>query len=110
MSLVTNVILHIPLGDDEGLPRVIGQVNTFLAPQSLVSVEDPSLPHHWYGGGKFLETNLYLGAINYLDLDGFVAHLRRIPWGEDICGEVQLIVMEQHDEGFRVIDIFDDRV
>ncbi len=106
MSRVTNLILYIPYGE-QGLAR-LAEVNAYFERDKirpLVWVDDPALPRGWYGGSKMLETPLFLGAFNYLDLRGFIDYLKTLPWE---CPEkVQLIVREQDDPGFRIIDLGD---
>ena len=57
----------------------------------------------WYGGSKMLETPLYLGAFNHLDLKGFTEHMKEIDWEEP--ENVQLIVKEQESDKFKIIKI-----
>ena len=73
MSLVTNIILHIGILEDE--KEKIKEINKFFDGQSLVSVDDENLPRGWYGGSKMLECNLYIGAFNYLRIQEFIDHL-----------------------------------
>ena len=58
-------------------PDFLEKVNTFFEGQvkGFVSVEDEQLPRHWYGGGKYLECELAIGAFNHLDVEGLVRHL-----------------------------------
>ncbi len=108
MSNVTNVILHI--GILENRDQKIEEVNRYFQKDDiypLVSVVDEKLPRDWYGGSKRLECNLYLGAFNYLGLDEFLAHLRTIQWEEP--ESLQLIIKEQGDDKFRIIDVFAPR-
>lgn len=108
MSRVTNVILaHGDLGNPEARTE---QINKFFANEDgspgggFVHVEDKGLPNGWYGGTKFLECELLLGAFNYLNLDKLIAHLRTIQW--TFPDNVQLIVKGQDDDRFTTIDIF----
>jgi hypothetical protein len=103
MSVVTNAILHYPLDDEEFLSRV----NTFFPPYILgfVSVEDKKLSDHWYGGGKALECSLALGSFNHLNLEALIEHICQIdyPWTD-----TQLIIKEQEEERFKIININDE--
>ena len=110
MSYVTNVILHTSLMEWGGWSShsLLPRVNAFFEESGgggLVAVDDPALPTGWYGGNKFLEAQLYLGAFNYLILEEFIAHLRSLPW--EAPESVQLIIKEENDDKFRVIDLFD---
>jgi hypothetical protein len=100
MSVVTNVILHF-----SGRPTVVlPKVNAFFAggQRGFISVDDSRLPRGWYGGSKMLECELALGAFNHLDLDALIRHLRTVaPADEDL----QLMVMEQEEARFRLINV-----
>jgi hypothetical protein len=53
-----------------------------------------------------LEASLVaIGAFNHLDLDALVKHLRTIDW--PYPGDIQLIVREQEEDRFRIINIFE---
>jgi hypothetical protein len=110
LSVVTNLILHLGLADEDK----INDINRFFQrgedpdywPQGLTSVSDPSLPKGWYGGNKYLEVRLFIGAYNHLDLQAFLAHLRRIEFSWPRY--VQLMVCEQESSRFELINLFDD--
>lgn len=104
MSLVTNLILTWPC-DGYGT-----QPSPFLQAVNAHFEGKPGLVHvdsvqngDWYGGTKYLEVEVAIGAINYLDLDAFMAHLRTVPWERP--EHVQLMVCEQEDPGFRIITL-----
>ena len=104
MSDVTNLIFAFS-GVDEDL-RKMDEVNTYFVDKGtkpLVSVDDERLPRAWYGGSKYLETGLYLGAFNHLNLDEFIKHVRTISW--EFPESVQIIVKEQEDMKFTIIDL-----
>jgi hypothetical protein len=103
VSSVTNLILH--MGILENKDQRIAEVNKYFLEKDtkpLISIEAPA--RGWYGGDKYLECNLYLGAFNYLYLGEFVAHLKSLSWEEP--GSLQAIVKEQGDDNFRIIDVF----
>jgi hypothetical protein len=105
MSVVTNTILSV--GGGRISPAFLDAVNSFFDPPSagFVSVDDERLPDGWYGGSKYLEAGLAIGAFNHLDLDDPVRHLRALAPGDPY---LQLIVMEQEDNRFRIINVFDE--
>jgi hypothetical protein len=115
MSVVTNAILHYKRSYG---PDFLDQVNGFFKGQvnGFVSVENEQLPRHWYGGGKYLECELAIGAFNYLDVDGLIQHLCSLigphigkDYELDYAYEgLQLIVLEQEQQRFRVINITDE--
>jgi len=51
-------------------------------------------------GGKAMQCNVYLAAVNYLNEDGFVAEFRRIRWLEP--EHVQLLMKGEFDEQFSI--------
>ncbi|HEX6798445.1 MAG TPA: hypothetical protein VF116_12115 [Ktedonobacterales bacterium] len=103
MSWVTNTILHYA----NGTPGYLDRVNAFFEGDQygFVSVKDPRLPDGWYGGSKHLECNLAIGAFNHLDLDGLIRHLRKV---DPHDANLQLMVLEQEQYRFRIININDE--
>ena len=105
MSRVTNLILTCSLGERE--KYIISQINKFKINGNslgIVSINDDKLPKGWYGGTKYMECNIFIGAFNYIDLRKFVEHLKSIKWEDP--EDVQLIIREQDDFGFRIVNIF----
>jgi hypothetical protein len=104
VSVVTNLILSIPCGEDE--EQRIPEVNAFFdgsesgRRRPLARLHDSE----WrYGGTKYMEAELLMGAFNYFDLPAFMAHLRGIVW--EYPEEVQVIVMEQDDAVWRILTL-----
>ena len=106
MSVITNIVLAIGLEDE--LHGRLAEVNVFFAEYSrgLVSLDNPALPTDWTGGNKRMCAGVSVGAFNGMDLAGFLAHLRSIRW--DAPRKVQVFVMEEEDERFRLIDVMED--
>ena len=104
MSNVTNLLLHIGMLEDE--KAKIQEVNAYFEQRQvrpLISLDDEHLPRGWYGGDKYLECRLYVGAFNYLYLDEFIEHLKTITWEEPEA--LQLMVKEERDDLFQVIQV-----
>jgi len=107
MSQVTNLILTFSIGEDED--RCINAVNSYEyrnLKMNLVSVDfnkDLEKGTTWYGGTKFMEARIYLGAFNYLDIQDFRNYLKTIAW--QYPDLVQLIVQEQDDDKFKIIEL-----
>lgn len=104
MSVVTNCILCLDIqntsfayGDEED-PGLAAVNRFFTDGRGFVCVDDKGLPRGWYGGTKMMEANIYLGAFNYLDLAGLIAHIKSLPW--KVPTGNQLFVMEQDDAIF----------
>lgn len=107
MSDVTNAILYYGNARD----WILEGVNTFFdkrGQRGFVSVEDPSLPYHWYGGTKMLEADLAIGAFNYLDVEALVEHLCQQCAKHELDPRSQLILEEQWEDRFRIINIDDE--
>lgn len=106
MSVVTNLILHMGILEDEN--DMAQKVNQYFKNKEWLGA--PPVPidsenrNGWYGGTKFLECNLFIGAYNHLDLDDFIKHLRALKWTSP--EDLQIIVKEQNDDKFRIIDVF----
>ena len=108
MSRVTNVLLHIGYRDSNSDIGIIVQANTYFEDRNirgLISLDDPSLPKGWYGGNKYLEAKLYVGAFNHLYLKEFIEHLRSLEW--ESPSQVQLIVKEPEEDVFRIVPVFE---
>jgi len=107
MSRVTNLILTFSVGEDEF--KCIQAINNYRyrnLKMNLVSVDfnkDMEKGITWYGGTKFMEARIYMGAFNYLEIDDFRNYLRTLDWeNRDL---VQLIIKEQDDDKFKIIEL-----
>jgi len=112
VSEVTNLIITFSVSEDE-VSRS-SDINSFFnngRPFDVVSADYESMrdPHdkakRWYGGTKKLETPLYIGAINHLDMDALVDYLRMIGWESPEL--VQLMVKGENDSVFRIVSLKD---
>ncbi|MFT3825135.1 MAG: hypothetical protein QM731_14525 [Chitinophagaceae bacterium] len=107
MSRVTNMIFSFSISEDE--EERIKEVNAYQyrgLQMNLISADfnkDTENRTVWYGGSKFLETPLYVGAFNYFDLEPFIEHFKTIKWEEPEY--VQVIVKEQEENKFKILDI-----
>ncbi|WP_430405741.1 hypothetical protein [Fluviicola sp.] len=112
MSEVTNLILTFSNNEDE--VQRIKEVNFYISDGSSINLVSADYLRKansfgrdnrksWYGGTKFLERPLYIGAINHLDLDDFITFLKEIDWEEKEY--VQLIVKQEQDEKFKIIEL-----
>lgn len=71
----------------------------------MISINDKKLPSAWYGGTKYMECCIFMGAYNYLNLNEFIDHLKSIEWEDP--EDVQLIVRNQNEDRFKIVNIFD---
>lgn len=95
MSLVTNVILTTFLNDEDA----VATVNESLKAQPTMSGHDVLHPVHDHGSNrKAMEADVYIGAFNYLDLDGLLQAVRSAPW--EWPDYVRVFVQQQDDDGF----------
>jgi transposase len=107
MSVVTNLILFISSLENE--EARISEVNKFTyngRQMNLVSVDynkDMSTGYSWYGGTKFLEATIYIGAFNQLDIEKFRDYLRTLDW--EASDLVQLIVKDDNDMKFKILEL-----
>jgi hypothetical protein len=105
MSDVTNLMITFGGGEDEA--AVIAKLREYKhrgLSFDVVSVDDDSLPKGWYGGSKYLECNILIGAYNHLHFKSLVEFMRTMSW--DRPDNVQLIIKKQWDTKFRIIDLF----
>ena len=107
MSNVTNMILSFSVCENE--EERVKEINSFSNKGkgfniTSVDFEKELTPKtRWYAGSKMIETNLFLGAYNHLDVDGLINHLKSIKWEDPEI--VQLILKEEHDEKFKIVEI-----
>lgn len=112
MSEVTNLILSFSISEDE--ISKVQEINSFWNNGrgfKLISADfqrgrtffGKEYQKRWYGGEKKLETPLFIGAYNHLDLNGLIEFLKGLEW--DRPENVQLIVKEQDSEKFRIIEL-----
>ncbi|QKG56237.1 hypothetical protein GKZ68_06005 [Hymenobacter sp. BRD128] len=107
MSSVTNLMLSFSVSEEE--QTIASQLNSYPNKERgflLVSIDDDRLPRGWYGGSKMMETRIYLGAYNYLDVDDFINYLRSIEW--ESPEEVQLFTKGQYEDKFTVYNLLSE--
>lgn len=105
MSQITNVILNMGTNTNQEAKDYLQQVNSFFDDKDIGFV----YVNNWHAEESvhILEVDLAIGAFNYLDLEALTKHLRTIDWRDPVG--VQLLVREQNDTGFRIIDVFPER-
>ncbi|NQY05521.1 MAG: hypothetical protein HRT68_04760 [Flavobacteriaceae bacterium] len=106
MSKVTNIILTSSVIENEEF--VIKEIEKFILRGNslkIVSINNKTLPEGWYGGSKHFESNVFIGAYNYLDIKSFINHLKIIKWKDPEC--VQLFYLEEDDYRFKMISLFE---
>lgn len=104
MSWVTNAILCFGCEDTKFRLDEVNKLFEEDGVEGFVRADDPELPRGWYGGQKFLECDLAIGAFNYLSIEDLIEVIRLVDWENPEA--VQLIIKDQEDYKFRIIDIF----
>ena len=106
MSRVTTLIILTANSENENaLKEAFRDFQVNNNQFNLVSVDDEILPKRWYGGTKLVSNKIFIGGYNYLELDDLIEFMRKkITWREE--QRVQLVVREQDDDKFRIIDLF----
>lgn len=106
MSKVTDLILTCSSAENEIIIK--NEIEKFKNRDNsinIVSIDDDKLPKGWYGGTKYLESIIFIGAYNYLDTVSFVKHLKLINW--EYPESVQLIIKDEDEDRFEMINLFD---
>jgi hypothetical protein len=101
MSVVTTVILTCGIMEDPETDDVfpaIDFLNAYLTEQNKGTLT--RLTDH-FGGHKYPQINIFGGAFNYLDVEGFVEQLLKAPWHS--IDDVTLLVNGEHDECAREV-------
>lgn len=83
---------------------LVDEINAWLTEQGKGVLTD--LADH-AGGNKHMQINVWGGAFNYLDLDGFLQHVASRRWEEP--EHVTLLWNDEHDEGVTVKSVTDLR-
>lgn len=114
MSVVTNIILHCSYGEDHsdiserdgGLTKRIYKgpdtINQWLNGQGRELGELVFMNPH-AGGTQIFSGAIFMGAFNYLDLDGLAEQIKSFTWDEP--NKVQLFVREDEDDVFWEYDL-----
>ena len=99
MSSVTSIILITGVGDS----HAANTLGTYL--QSMNRCTLNQVDSH-SGGDKHMEADVYLSAVNGLDVDTFLDVFYSIRWLSPEA--VQLMIKEEHDEAFTLYS-FEDK-
>jgi hypothetical protein len=95
MSHVADIILTCDLGEEDGDDNwpAINHINEYLSSENKGVLTN--IGKH-AGGHKALQVEVFGGAFNYLDWEGFAQALRTAPW--ESPENVVLLVQDEHDE------------
>ena len=97
MSIVTNIILHFSIIEENS--NTIDIINALLRKNNHGELGDGELSNK---GGKHLESPIYIGAFNYLDVSALLDLISAIKWTEP--ENVQLFIQGQSDSKFMVFE------
>ncbi|MFH1739631.1 MAG: hypothetical protein ABIH23_11535 [bacterium] len=100
MSYVADTILTIGLMKDFDESEYVDAINGWLKENGFGTFREIS---EYCGGGKALQADLWVGAFNYLDVDGLVSFCRNLKWPEDATP--QLFIKNENDDYFQEIKI-----
>lgn len=115
MSHVDNVFFSISiLEDSEPIPdgadrwTLIERCNAWLRENAGGQQFGPELGYFdlAYGGSKFLESPVFVGAFNYMPEREFLAFASTLPW--EYREQVQYIVRRQHTDLFEIVRLDHD--
>ena len=104
MSQVTSLIITSSIIEDEDyLIEKFKEFKVNGTSFSLVSVDDVRLPKGWYGGSKMIESLVFVGAYNKLNVQSLCLFMQdNIDWKSP--ESIQLMVKEPHDIKFRIVE------
>ena len=97
MSVVTDVILMVPVGAD---PRVVDHVNARLATTLRASGCGLRKVDQHAGGNKAVQADVYMGAFSYLSRQAVLGILAAAPWDADDRACVRVAIKEEWDDAF----------
>ncbi len=97
MSHVTDVILLNELNDGEPLTDTKEWLKAHYNGCSLYRVDGRRV-----GGDKVMQSDIYMGAFNYMDIRGFIDYLELLDWDKDGGSRecFQLLIKKEHDVTF----------
>lgn len=103
MSVVTDVILCVSLSEEQGDDNfpAIDFINKWLRAAGYGELNH--LNRH-EGGFKAWQLDVFGGAFNYLDIEGFTERLLSAPWEQPEC--VRLIIKGEDDEVMEMVYLF----
>jgi hypothetical protein len=93
MSRVTDIILATRYEETAAVDCLQEALGGF----ALIQVDDRA------GGDKIMQCDVYLAAVNHLDIENFVAAFKTAPWKDPDC--VQLMLKDEEDLLFTVYAI-----
>mgnify|MGYP003558210024 FL=1 len=102
MSVVTNVILMVPVGADS---RDVDHVNAQLAVVLRVSGCGLLKVDQYAGGNKAVQADIYMGAFNYLSRQVVLEILAAAPWDASDRAVVRVAIQEEWDDAFTFHDL-----
>ena len=111
MSVVTNVVAAYGLCGHEGDYDLLAEINECCEVGDLKHCENSDLPNRWYGGSKFLEVNIAVGAFNHLQLREWIDRIReRVDFEKYRCDFLQFMVQTQDALGFGIVNVWTNDV
>lgn len=102
MSVVTNVILVVPIVDIDPPLDQVNQINDTVGARFGKHCGFFSYINDVVMGPKSLETNIFVGAFNHLEVHWFIEIVRNTDWNG---ASPQLMIQEQDAERFGIIEM-----
>lgn len=99
MSHVTDIILVFDT-DAREPEDVLESVNAFFEGRGKLAHLTPKM-----GGTKHPQLEVAGGSFNYLDIEGFLDHLRSVDWGGGFSW-ASVAIQDEHDQGAGWIEVY----
>ena len=96
MSVVTDVVLLTSVNEVKAITEINRYLKTNEEGQCLREISSHA------GGCKAIQADIWAGAFNYMDTDGFIAFFKTVTTWE-FPEDVKLLIQKENDNGFSEI-------
>jgi hypothetical protein len=98
MSHVTDIILITAIDDAVDNIFSVDALNEYLSKKYGGKLNKVS---QYSGGNKSFQADVFMAAVNYLDIKGFINGYQNNHW--ELQSSAQLLIKDEQDDNFRII-------